>query len=86
MSGRLNKAGVPISGYSRPLSFFFYFFAGEQFNMCILLWHTFACAEAGLFSSYKVLNVGVVIQYATDEYIVNYFSPFHMCCSIAIVT
>ena len=81
----LTKRGCPFRGIPVPYHFF-YFFAGEQFNMCTLLWHTSACAEAGLFSSYKVLNVGVVIQYATDEYIVNYFSPFHMCCSIAIVT
>ena len=43
------------------------FFAGEQFNMCTLSWHTAARAEAGLFSSYKVLNVGGVIQYDPDE-------------------
>ena len=80
------KGGVPISGYSRPPYQIFLFFAGEQFNMCTLSWHTSAHAEAGLFSSYKVLKVSGVIQYDTDEYIVNYFSPFHMCCSIAIFT
>ena len=45
-----------------------------------------ADADAGLFSSYKVLKVGGVIQYDTDEYIVNNFSPFHICFSIAIFT
>ena len=42
-------------------------FAGEQFNMCTLSWHTSARAEAWLFSTYKVLKVGGVIQYDPDE-------------------
>ena len=31
--------------------------AGDQSNMCTFSWHTTARAEAGLFMSYKVLNV-----------------------------
>ena len=44
-----------------------FIFAGEQFDMCTLSWHTSARAEAGLFSSCKVLNAGGVIQYDPDE-------------------
>ena len=43
------------------------FFADGQFNMCTLSWHTSARAEARLFSSYKALKVGGVIQYDSDE-------------------
>ena len=60
------KVGCLFGGYSRPLSNIF-IFAGEQSNMFTLLWHTSAHAEAGLFSSYKALNVGGVIQYESDE-------------------
>ena len=37
-------------------------YIGEMSNMCILLWHT-----SGLFSSYKALNMGEIIQYVSDE-------------------
>ena len=36
-------------------------------NQPTLSWHTSARAEAGLFSSYKVLKVGGVMQYDSDE-------------------
>ena len=58
----LLERGVAISQYSHPL-----FFAGEQFNICTLSWHTSVCTEAALFSSYMVLKVGGVIQYDPDE-------------------
>ena len=45
----------------------FLFFADEQSNMCSLSWHTSACAEAGLLSSYNALKVGGVIQFDSDE-------------------
>ena len=35
--------------------------------MYTLSWHTYASTEAGLLSSYKVLKVGGVIQYDSDE-------------------
>ena len=60
------KGGVPNWGYSRPLPNHFYFFAGEQTYKCTLSWHTSACTEAVLFSSYKALKVGGVIQYDSD--------------------
>ena len=56
----------PFRGIPAPYQIFL-FFAGEQINMCTLSWHTSARAEAGLFSSYRVLRVGLVIQCDPDE-------------------
>ena len=49
--------GGPFRDISAPCQIFL-FFAGEQFNMCTLSWHTSARTEAGLFSSSTVLKVG----------------------------
>ena len=54
-------------GVFSPLTKSFLFFAGEQTKKCTLSWHTSACIEAVLFSSYKALKVGGVIQYDSDE-------------------
>ena len=47
---------MPIRGYSHP-----------QANMVYFLIANAATAEAALFSSYKALKMGGVIQYDSDE-------------------
>ena len=53
-------------GYSGRLPNLFIVFASEQPNMCTLSWHTSGRAEVELFSNFKSLNVGEVIQPGTD--------------------